>query len=911
MRALYRLAERPTWRLWAIVTSVSLLLLDGCSRCPAGQVFDERTNACLDHVVGIPCAADLSRSCAARRCENSSHCSAQAGAPTECRETPSGKMCVVPFEDGGADTACIFSGSATTLERACAESHALIYTCPGGGPTCTQRRCSSDLQCTDVVACVDGLCVQRGGAPVCYDADGRWFEPACDGGVTVPTYTCPGGGPTCNVKPCANTSQCAMVATSSECIDRLCVIRYLNPLGSLESYPICLDDAGSGYAPRCDGGVGDAGTIDAGSSDAGGFDAGSSDAGAIDAGSIDAGTMDAGPIDAGTIDAGSDAGVIDAGAPDAGPGIILTFTASPTTGDAGIPVTFTWTTNNADRCSLVPSLFSVLNPNDSVTLTVAATTTFTLTCYRQSEQESRSLTVTLTPPPVSITDFSLGPSPLSLGDEVYLSWTVENASACSIMPGALDAGPPGGTITTIPSGDTTFTLTCSGRGGPVNASASVVVIPNNPPNATILAPDAGATFELGDAISLEGTCTDDLAGGPDLWPSWSTVPGQQSVGSDLVTVTRTLPVGAHTVQLQCMDTLGKTDPTPPQTSFTITAPRVASASVAFAHMCLRTVSGKIFCAGDNRQGLLGNGSTSTIAVTRPARVGIRTDWAQVVTATSVTYARAGDGTVWLWAQGAPTPVQVGTATGWTHVASSGSHRCGLRGGELWCWGSNFRSQLGITNGSLTDPTRVGTASDWTWVATSSDGTCGLRGSTAWCWGRPLGTVFSTPGSITQLQVGPAITWATVSLGADFACGLDTAGALYCWGNDAAGQLGDGVPGASSPAPVRVGMASDWVEISTGSAHACGRRGSGSLWCWGDDSYGQLGNGDAGTIATPTQVGSATDWISVNAGGPSGIGTCGVRDGGVAFCWGIDDWGQAGVGQLAPTVQVPTPILFGP
>jgi hypothetical protein len=851
MRALTRFAGQPSWRHWVVTTTVALLALDGCTRCPDGQVVD-RAGMCVDRDFSIPCP-DSEWSCAARRCELDGDCRGGlvAGAPTECRDSDGGRICLVPLGNGGFDVACMESGAANTFARYCA-----------------------------------------GHAPV--------------------TYTCPGGGPTCTLQRCTNNSQCQVTASSSLCVDGLCTIVY--PGGS---YPVCVDDAGRGYSPRCDGGVSDAGSTDAGSTDAGSIDAGSIDAGSIDAGSIDAGSIDAGSIDAGSTDAGSiDAGSIDAGSIDAGPvdaglGIILTFTASPTTGDAGIPVTFTWTTNNADSCSLVPSLFSVLNPNDSVTFNVAATTTFTLTCYRMGDQEARSLTVTLTPPPVSITDFTVSPSPLSLGDEAYLSWTVENATACSIMPGALDAGPPSGTLTTIPLGDTTFTLTCSGRGGPVSASASVMVIANNPPAAAILGPDAGATFELGDAITLSGTCTDDLAGGPDLWPSWSTVPGQLSLGSDLVTVTRTLAVGPHTVQLQCMDALGKTDPTPPQTSFTVVAPAVATASVASAHMCLRTVSGKLFCAGDNRQGLLGQGATSPIAVTRPVRVGVRTDWAQVVTATTATYARATDGTVWFWAQGAPAPSQVGTATGWTHLSTSPSHRCGLRGGELWCWGSNFRSQLGVTNGSLTDPTRVGTASDWTWVATSSDGTCGLRGSTAWCWGRPLGTPFNTPGSLTQAQVGAGITWATVSLGADFACGLDTAGALYCWGNDAAGQLGDGTAGASSPAPVRVGMASDWVEVSAGAAHACGRRGSGTLWCWGDDSSGQLGNGDAGSTATPMQIGSAADWVAVNAGGASGSGTCGVRDGGLAFCWGVADWGQLGVGQLQPTVQTPTPISFAP
>jgi len=317
LRALSLFAERPSWRLWAIVTSASLLLINGCKRCPEGEVFDERTDTCVVSQFEIPCS-DPSVTCHARRCENIEHCQGNVGPAIDCRDTPSGRMCVVPLEDGGTDTACIFSGSATTLTRQCDSSTA---------------------------------------------------------------YTCPGGGPTCKLKRCAGDGTCELAAIVSVCRGGICVVEY----GAGESYPLCIDDAGQGYPPRCDGGVGDAGSdagtmdagaMDAGMTDAGSTDAGMTDAGSTDAGEVDAGAIDAGPVDAGSIDAGgsvpdagSDAGTIDAGSPDAGLGIILTFTASPTTGDAGIPVTFTWTTDNADFCSLVWSC-TVCEPTGSVLFTV-------------------------------------------------------------------------------------------------------------------------------------------------------------------------------------------------------------------------------------------------------------------------------------------------------------------------------------------------------------------------------------------------------------------------------------------------------------------------------------------------------------------------------------------------------------
>jgi alpha-tubulin suppressor-like RCC1 family protein len=129
-----------------------------------------------------------------------------------------------------------------------------------------------------------------------------------------------------------------------------------------------------------------------------------------------------------------------------------------------------------------------------------------------------------------------------------------------------------------------------------------------------------------------------------------------------------------------------------------------------------------------------------------------------------------------------------------------------------------------------------------------------------------------------------------------------AGTLHCWGSNAAAQLGDGtLLGHAAPVPIE---GDDWLSVETGRVMGCGIRAPGTLWCWGDNARGQLGDGTRVDPNVPTQVGMDTDWTSVTAGFHH---TCAFKAGDSSmWCWGDNSEGQLGAntGWRTDAVQVP-------
>ena len=94
--------------------------------------------------------------------------------------------------------------------------------------------------------------------------------------------------------------------------------------------------------------------------------------------------------------------------------------------------------------------------------------------------------------------------------------------------------------------------------------------------------------------------------------------------------------------------------------------------------------------------------------------------------------------------------------------------------------------------------------------------------------------------------------------------MRTSGALWCWGDNEEGKLGDGTT-TSRLSPVRVGSSTSWVEVSTGWDHTCARRSSGTLWCWGDNDEGELGDSTTTERHSPKRVESSTLWTGLSVG----------------------------------------------
>lgn len=137
----------------------------------------------------------------------------------------------------------------------------------------------------------------------------------------------------------------------------------------------------------------------------------------------------------------------------------------------------------------------------------------------------------------------------------------------------------------------------------------------------------------------------------------------------------------------------------------------------------------------------------------------------------------------------------------------------------------------------------------------------------------------------------------LSTGAETTCRVMADHTLWCWGDNARGQHGDGSTLPRSD-PTRIGSAADWKMVATGGRHTCAVKLNGSLWCWGANSRGMLGIGSQVDQHLPTRVGTASDWVTVAAGIDS---TCGLRGVGALWCWG----------QLVPEVATATGNAKGP
>jgi alpha-tubulin suppressor-like RCC1 family protein len=228
--------------------------------------------------------------------------------------------------------------------------------------------------------------------------------------------------------------------------------------------------------------------------------------------------------------------------------------------------------------------------------------------------------------------------------------------------------------------------------------------------------------------------------------------------------------------------------------------------------------------------------------------------------------------------------------------------------------------------------------DWAWkpsemhVAAGDNFTCAIGKDRALrCWGegrharRGDGTSFHgriAPGPPTGVHEGgePWTDWTVVTAGIKHACGLRADGTAWCWGN--AHGAGTWSPSDLRPTPVRGAAAEgegpiwdDWKSLAAGRDHTCGLRADGTLWCWGWDYWGQLGDGRTDGVyhTTPVQVLASEesgdppwdDWVAVAAGGartwsqPGGtrisVFSCGIRAGGTLWCWGGGDDGQRGDG----------------
>ena len=296
-------------------------------------------------------------------------------------------------------------------------------------------------------------------------------------------------------------------------------------------------------------------------------------------------------------------------------------------------------------------------------------------------------------------------------------------------------------------------------------------------------------------------------------------------------------------------------------------------------------NGSLLATGTNRDGQLGLGvGTSGQEQNRSVPTATNTTgWAEI----GPGLGRKTDGTLWQWGRSAGViPTQAGTVVTWTNIdRMNGAYA--VTDGTLW-WVS---PPFGIS--------QFGTGTSWN-SASHYPGFTSLgrqNNGTLWAWGCNYGGNFGNGAKDNAcqnnptgpVQVGTAIGWTAFAHSFDHVLGILN-GTLWAWGQNYRGQLGDGSM-TERLSPVQIGNATNWTKVAVANGSTLALRADGALWGWGDNIRGNLA-GVGGP--SPTQIGTATNWVDVAASGYNYY-TLAVRNDGTLWSWGSNGSGQLGDG----------------
>jgi len=357
---------------------------------------------------------------------------------------------------------------------------------------------------------------------------------------------------------------------------------------------------------------------------------------------------------------------------------------------------------------------------------------------------------------------------------------------------------------------------------------------------------------------------------------------------------------------------------------------VVAVAAGYDHTVALRRDGTVWSWGSNYSGQLGDGTTTNRSA--PVQVQGLVDVVGVTAGGWHTVALRRDGTVWAWGANnlgqlgdgtttdRTTPVQVPGLTDVATVSAGSYHTVALRrDGTVWTWGANWAGQLGDgTTTGRTTPVQVTGLTDVVAVAAGATAGGGWTGhavalrsdGTVWAWGLNTsgqlgdGTTAGWRSTPAQVQGAADVIAASAGLGHAVALGRD--GTVWTWGRNEYGQLGDGTTTYRSAAAQVPGL-TDVAAVAAWFLHTVALRRDGTVWAWGDNVYGQLGDGTKTNRSTPVQTQGLTDVIAVAAG----VGhTVALRRDGTVWTWGKNTESQLGGSRTDPLVPGQVEKLTG-
>ena len=363
------------------------------------------------------------------------------------------------------------------------------------------------------------------------------------------------------------------------------------------------------------------------------------------------------------------------------------------------------------------------------------------------------------------------------------------------------------------------------------------------------------------------------------------------------------------------------------------------------HTCGITFGGKAYCWGNNIFGQLGDGTSANRSTPVAVKgnlvfTNISAGLVHTCVTTSVgiaycwgdnTWGTNGDGT---FIQSL-VPVRAAGGRVFAKIAAGAAATCALTAdGTAYCWGNNYWGQLGNGEKDTVEPKPVRVVGGLKFanlsmnVGYGANHVCGITSAgKTYCWGvndfgqLGVGTMTmntcqgTTPCSAVPLQVKGGLTFKSVNPSVHNTCAVTMAKKAYCWGENSFGQLGNGTMQDSSvPVPVKGSLLFD-IVVPGGygnQEYACGVA-AGKGYCWGANLYGQLGNGRIADSLQPTAVAGGLTFTSISPGGAdawilTGAHACGTVKGGKTYCWGANHYGQLGIDSTVELKRQPTAVV---
>jgi alpha-tubulin suppressor-like RCC1 family protein len=308
--------------------------------------------------------------------------------------------------------------------------------------------------------------------------------------------------------------------------------------------------------------------------------------------------------------------------------------------------------------------------------------------------------------------------------------------------------------------------------------------------------------------------------------------------------------------------------------------RFTAISAGAHHNCALTAEGRAYCWGRNNAGQLGDSSTTD----------------------------------------RDTPVAVAGGLTFLQISAGAAHTCAVTtDDEPYCWGANQQGQLG--SGGRVDtpyPLRVGGAGSRLAAHQITAGgrhSCATqkhwdKGYRAVCWGKneegQLGTI-ATDDTALPTEAFGVIRYVSITAGDLHTCGATDNGKVFCWGANERGQLGNGsITFSRAPFLTRMNRRVQFTQVVAGAFHTCALTSEREVYCWGENTAGQVGHGKGSSrVMFPALVRDTIGFTSLAAGGAT---TCALRPDGTAACWGSNQAGQYGMpassGGRVPVAALP-------